>query len=598
VVALSFAPALAADTIAHVTDRARVALRRLMERKPETDVEIGRARLLAVGLDADDHVDVDSGQVAILLSRGNHTGDGRVLTARSLLDEVAGGEAALGGLRPVFGTCFSTGAGAPVVIATDIRRTRPLYWHQGKGWAAASSSSLVLAHTADTAFDCEGLGSFSLTGYCVADRTPYLGVRALDPAQLCRLRSGRAELATYWDPPEKTTTLLWPEAVEHGVAAFRDSVGACLAAYPDAATELTGGMDSRGMLAAVPPGAREGMLAVTLSHESSPDGTLAAEIAHRWRMQHAVVDTDELQRLAPDDADALVRRAARRRDFTGNPLVFGMIDWAEAQLDQRPRLSGVRGEAARGVYYPGQPRRAVTNDKLVESFLRWRVMVNDVIDPDLLSAEFVEDAKATEIRIMKGVFREFGDSWLEATDRYGWFRAQRWQGLNYSAGCLDRGILTPFGSPDFLEGWVWRTRTADRRHSHLFAEVMRRLDPDLAAMPLDSGLVPAQLAAGGISADVAVARRLAGKAGRKVWQRLHRRARPAAETPGLADRVLAHWRSLDEPLARLASVEFLRYETIRDVTSGRRALDPVSVGFLISLDGMLGFREKRPAEAR
>ena len=73
-----------------------------------------------------------------------------------------------------------------------------------------------------------------------------------------------------------------------------------------------------------------------------------------------------------------------------------------------------------------------------------------------------------------------------------------------------------------------------------------------------------------------------------------RRARPAVATTGLADRVREHWSSLDEPLSRLAEVDFVRYETVREVTSGRRELDAVSVGFLISLDGMLGFLENQP----
>jgi asparagine synthase (glutamine-hydrolysing) len=598
VIALTFAPGFASDESRRLVDRSRSALHRFMDRAPEMSSELDDAVVLASGVDAADLLDTDTGRIAILLSRSSHTGDGRMLDGRAVFDEVAAGDDRLGSLRPVFGVCVRSRLGEPIVVATDIRRSRPLYWHQGSGWAAAASSSLVLADVAQAPLDDEGLGSFSVSGYCVADRTPYRGIRVLDPAQLCRLRSGRAELATYWTPPVEPEPLSWEDAVERGVDAFRRSVDACLSAYPGAATELSGGMDSRGMLAAVPADARAGMIAITLAPTSSPDHRVAAQIASRWGMEHQTVDTDRLEQLSGEEAEALVRRAARRRDFTGNPFVFGLTDWAEAQVDQRPRLSGVRGEAARGVYYPGQPRRASTNDKLVESFLRWRVMVNDVIDPTLLTPEFVHDAKATEIRVMKDVFKGFGESWLEATDRYGWFRAQRWQGLNYNAACLDRGILMPFGSPDFLENWAWRTRPADRRHSRLFGHVMTRLDPELAAMPLDTGLVPERLGRGGAQAELSVGWRLARSTTRKVRQRLARRARPAVITRGLAGRVLEHWKTLDEPLAALARLDFLDYEAIRQVTAGERDLDAVSAGFLISLDGMLDFFETQPADTR
>ena len=252
VIALTFAPGFAAEEGRRLADRARFALQRFWTALLSVSLELDDGIVLASGMDVTDLVDAETGRLAILLSRSSHTGDGRMLDGRAVLDEVAAGEFKLGSFRPVFGVCLRSRHGEPVVVATDIRRTRPLYWHQGSGWAAVSSSSLVLADVARAPLDSEGLGSFSVSGYCVADRTPYRGIRVLDPAQLCRLRSGRAELATYWTPPTETDPLAWEEAVDRGVDAFRQSVGACLSAYPEAATELSGGMDSRGMLAAVP----------------------------------------------------------------------------------------------------------------------------------------------------------------------------------------------------------------------------------------------------------------------------------------------------------------------------------------------------------
>ena len=116
-------------------------------------------------------------------------------------------------------------------------------------------------------------------------------------------------------------------------------------------------------------------------------------------------------------------------------------------------------------------------------------------------------------------------------------------------------------------------------------------------MPLDSGLVPTRVAAGGLQSELSVGLVLAvtKKTVRKVRQRLGGEPRPQASHERLAARVFERWRALDEPLAPLACLDFLNYDTIRQVTTGQRELDAISAGFLISLRAWSSFLGGRRA---
>jgi asparagine synthase (glutamine-hydrolysing) len=587
VCALTFHPGVAFERRKAIVGRASHAVAGVAPGQEVVQIGSDGEVLLVAGCDCDDLDDPETGRLAILLTRYPYTADGRAATAGSILGGVeARGCGYLAGLMPPFGACLRSQDG-PTIVTTDIRRMRPMYWCQQDGWAAAASSSLVLARVACSGLDLEAIGGYALTGFYIADSSPHPGVRALDAGCLCRLSRGRVDVAPYWVQQQPEGQVGWEEGVQLGIRSMQASVGACLAAYPSASIELSGGTDSRGILAAVPAEARRGMLAVTLGSTVSRDLHVARRITERWSMTHQVVDIDALARLRPTDAHELVWQSSRRRDFCSNPLAAGMSDWAEAQLDQGPRFNGTGGESARGRYM-GLRQHFGPNDQLVDAYVRWRVIANDLVDPALFAPDFIGQVRISQTRLIQDLFSSFAVDWLTATDYFHiHVQLPRAQGLILSASSLDRGILNPYASPTYVEEWSWRTSPSDRRGSHLFCEVMRRLDPGLAQLKFATGMRPDVLASGGLRSRAATARRVPSRAVRKGVQHLRHKAKGPVGTSALASLVLEHWSQLDEPLHRLASVEVLDYQVVRDIARGRRRADAVTVGFLVGLDGML-----------
>jgi asparagine synthase (glutamine-hydrolysing) len=200
----------------------------------------------------------------------------------------------------------------------------------------------------------------------------------------------------------------------------------------------------------------------------------------------------------------------------------------ESHLDQGHRLSGLGGEVARGFYYAGQPSGGVTTARLVERLARWRIFTNESVDPAALEPSFAAYADATTLSTLESVFAA-GD-WLRATDSfYLYHRMHRWSGAHGTVAAVRRAAVNPMFDRRFIE-LAMAVAPSDKRDSLLLGRLMTRLDPELAAIPLDSGLIPSRLGTRSIRTRVAVASLTARKAAGKVRQRVTRVRRPQLGT--------------------------------------------------------------------
>ena len=216
--------------------------------------------------------------------------------------------------------------------------------------------------------------------------------------------------------------------------------------------------------------------------------------------------------------------------------------------------------------------------------MRWRVFANDAVDPEVFVPDYIEAARHDTLEAIQAEFRAYPKDWLRATDDHFLYgRMQRWCGIEFSASCLDRPILAPFFCPPFLE-WSRRLDTPQKRQSRTFAAVIERMDPELARIPLVTGISPSGLATRPPSVRVKAAKQATEKVARKVRQRLA----PGTDTPPagaqqLARLVQEHWAASPDPLAALSRISFLDPDAIDAIGRGTRPASAATVGFLANL---------------
>ncbi len=282
--------------------------------------------------------------------------------------------------------------------------------------------------------------------------------------------------------------------MREAAALLRTSLNALLDDYPDAVLQLTGGMDSRLLLSAIPERRRRGLRAMTLEVPGTGDVARARAIAARYGIDHQVHGLTDVGTITSAQAWELCRADAIRLDAMADPVALAAQRIAERDFDQGVRISGLGGEIARGFYYVGRIEDRAYTRKDAEQLASWRMFVNEAVEPGLLTDEFSAWARDIANRQVYDALAAGGDEWFRAADElYVGHRMQRWAGATDIAVSDQRVVVNPMLDPDFLD-IAARLRPRDKAHSRFLGALQMELDPELGAMPLDGRPAPSAYA--------------------------------------------------------------------------------------------------------
>ncbi len=484
------------------------------------------------------------------------------------------GDAAFADWAPAFRMAWSTDNA--INAAADATGLAHWFVWQGDGIAAIASTATAIARAFGLPVDTAALGGLALAGAMIGDDSAVAGVKKLKAGEAAAVADGRLTLRAL---PPASVLASGPDAIPAATARL-------LAAFPAAELELSGGWDSRMILASIPLAARRGRTGLTIGRPGDPDVVVGARLAAASGMIHDVADPGRLADLDAEAFTALLATAAARDDYASNPLDRGVINFINAARVPKPRFTGQNGEILRGFYYPGQPLAAIPCQNLAKRVTDWRIISNDVVSASLFAPGWLADMRATAARRIEALLLEPGDgTWAAALDRfYLEQRMQRWCGTSVSAALGLRPVLLPFFDADVL-ALARATPAAAKAGSRFAAAEITRMDAALGAIALDSGLTPAAVAAGGLAVRTAMARKFAAKAVAKVRQKLFARDRStfgSASTLGLA---ASHGLFASVDLHRLSSLGIFAPEALENFAKSQPTR--ATAGFVLNVDFLL-----------
>ena len=332
---------------------------------------------------------------------------------------------------------------------TDCLGFGHLYYRELTDRVVLSTSARALGLT-DTGGLCdEALAVQSLVGWQLGVRTMFAGVNKIHAGGRISVRDGRLE-ATRAAPTEAVITSSQPDI--DCARLLRNFMNSYLDDHPDAELQLTGGLDSRILLAAIPPARRKNVAVMTLAVPSATEDVgLASRIAQQYGMQHKILDMSGLAELSPAEALELTLTAARRLDSAADPIALAAVDFAELSADPGPRIAGLGGEVLRGFYYFGHVRHTPVTKARVERLARWRIMANEAAPRQMFDDGFAAWASNFVVEDLYREFKATGAPWSIATDQfYLGQRMHRWAGVLASASAMDRTIVNPMLDAEFL----------------------------------------------------------------------------------------------------------------------------------------------------
>ena len=516
--------------------------------------------------------------------------DGRKVTAHELLCSTEP-QALGGGVAQIvapFG-CLVRDRGSEAIIASvDVLGMRHMYHGATSTFSIVSTSATLASRLLGSDIDLDAVAVFSQLGHFLGERSMFVGVRKLARGEVIRLTETDPEVVrTVNDLPRVVRRTghfrSTEEAAERGTEILKRVMSDFAAAFPDAVLELSGGLDSRMVLAALPMQARQHLRTLTIGADSSDDMRVARHLVSTYELNGSFVPFSLVDEWDQAQMRHRIQRAAAARDFSSNPMASAIYDFVSEQVPAAAQLTGAAGEQARGRYYAGQRRRDGFDRDRVEQVVRWQLVLNQAVDTSLLAKDFQKRA-AEQLRDQAWQLMEGVDGpWPQATDQiYMFARIQRWAGPAYSHWGLDRTVVAPFFHHDYVE-WASRLPVEAKRNAAAFLDVLLALDRHLFEEPLANGLTPRQQRATGMRGRLQHGKRDLRRLLKKVNQRLGNRRHVPAGVSSLSRAMSASLR--ENPPAGIANLGFLDQRGLERFLEGDVELDAVSISFLINLEG-------------
>jgi asparagine synthase (glutamine-hydrolysing) len=156
-----------------------------------------------------------------------------------------------------------------------------------------------------------------------------------------------------------------------------------------------------------------------------------------------------------------------------------------------------------------------------------------------------------------------------------------------TAACSRRAVLTPFLQPQVLAIGAALPASA-KSGSRFNARVLAELDPELAAIPMDTGVRPSVLTAPRPVAALRTGRDFAHRVSGKVRQRIAGRGVAGSFSTTLANGLVAHWRARPELLEPVAATGLLSQDWLSGMLEGRHAPAPPTASFIALLEAATG----------
>jgi asparagine synthase (glutamine-hydrolysing) len=389
-----------------------------------------------------------------------------------------GGRDGLDTLSPPYAIVLRERAGGPVHVAVDRCGLQHLYLREeADGTVWLSSSLLALAEGLGGTLDADAAAEWLGAGHFVSERTMIREVRKVGAGERLALDEAGCRSVSRWvpGPPERA-------------ADDEELRGAFLAAVraghgdPATAAELTGGLDSRLVLAArltlgLPA------LSWTIGDPESPELRTVRRLQRAAGFEHV----DAPVPLEPGrDPVELVRRMHALADGEVNALEYAPLlqAWPRAEGRWRVSMSGAGGETARGYYYAAIKDGRVSTEALAHKLAGHTGPAVAAISRERFPDPHAPLRGAIEC-FLAGARVRTPENVLE--DVYLRTRMQRFAGRNTSTtGYFYRQSL-PFFDNDVV-GALLGLPPSRKNDGQVVRDAVAAWAPALARIPLDSGI--------------------------------------------------------------------------------------------------------------
>jgi asparagine synthase (glutamine-hydrolysing) len=378
-----------------------------------------------------------------------------------------------------------------VLLFTDRFGTRPLYYFKKENTVVFASE--VKAILEDESFkriiDEEAFAHYFVLGKVIGDKTFFKGIKALPPASILEIGKDEISIHKYWkfaycceEVPKNAEKIIIKELVN----ALKKSVAKCLKDSHRYAFALSGGLDSRVVLSAVPKKQRNNVIAFTIGDHGCDEIKVANIVARNLKVRHEKIEYDPS--ILPAYFEEVVYLTDGMDDISVSdvPFAYNRIrEFADVSIE------GFAMDLFLGGSFLDSQIFAIRNDS---EFLNWLNSKMTLFTEDLLSKilnpQWYQKVKGKAI---KALFREIQDLQGTYADKADQFFMENHVGrFTILGSVLSRNYLEenfPTLDNEFIDIILKIPPQLRFRHK-IYTKFLRQLAPRMAVIPYQATMVP------------------------------------------------------------------------------------------------------------
>lgn len=189
-----------------------------------------------------------------------------------------------------------------VLLVTDRFGMKPLYLWADNNFAkgfASEPKALVLNPNYEQLIDTAALNTFIDVGHMLGEQTLFSNIKRLPPASITTINITTLQYTTScywgWADTKVNNTISFDEATEQAYSLFDQAVKRCLTPVKQStlAITLSGGLDSRVLLAAAKQHFKGTIKTYTFGEQGCDDAQLAKQVAKLAGVSNQLVSIDE-----------------------------------------------------------------------------------------------------------------------------------------------------------------------------------------------------------------------------------------------------------------------------------------------------------------
>jgi len=377
-----------------------------------------------------------------------------------------------------------------VIIANDRHGLRVHYYaiNNGNLLFAPEAKAILQENAFQKALNDEAVAEFFAFGEFWGDKTFFTGIKVLTPASILTYDGQDLSIEKYWEfKYEPDYGRSEDEFVDELVKTFRRAVEIRTEDNLHYGVGLSGGLDSRSVLAAIPPAKRKNVIAYTFGPRDCDEVKIAKRVAKRTGIkEHLVLELPP--EFITNNAEQFVW-LTDGRNYIGNSYGLSVLELLKDKIDVI--FDGYALDLTLGGSYLSRDKVGCEDEDLLFDILSKKRRFPEGELQKLFPIVIYNKIKDVPVKSFNNEFNKINaDCPGNKSDQFSISTHLAWFPIGYVTARDSLEMSHPTSDNDFIDV-ILKIPPEWRLNHHIYRKFLKKLSPELSKIPYNKTMVRA-----------------------------------------------------------------------------------------------------------